>query len=64
MSQSSNDTFPTVMHIAVVTETHKSLLPQLKRLHEELINKSKQFKDIIKIGRTHTQDATPMTLGQ
>lgn len=64
MSQSSNDSFPTVMHIAVVTETNQSLLPQLKNLHKELLNKSNQFKDIIKIGRTHTQDATPMTLGQ
>lgn len=64
MSQSSNDTFPTVMHIAVVLETHRVLLPGLKKMHQELLNKANQFKDIIKIGRTHTQDATPMTLGQ
>eukprot|EP00887_Chlorella_sp_A99_P001359 scaffold8.g1359.t1 len=62
--QSSNDTFPTVMHIAGVTEIHERLLPGLKQLHAALDAKSKAFDHIIKIGRTHTQDATPLTLGQ
>lgn len=63
-SQSSNDSYPTVMHIATVLETHRVLLPGLRLLHEELENKVKEFDKIIKIGRTHTQDATPLTLGQ
>ncbi|KAK7603825.1 hypothetical protein V9T40_003824 [Parthenolecanium corni] len=63
-SQSSNDTFPTAMHIAVAVEIHQSLLPNLQCLHDALKTKSKEFNDIIKIGRTHTQDATPLTLGQ
>jgi fumarate hydratase class II len=63
-SQSSNDTFPTAMHIAAVLEIHNSLLPGMKMLHEALVGKSEEFKDIVKIGRTHTQDATPLTLGQ
>lgn len=63
-SQSSNDSFPTVMHIAAVLETHRVLLPGLKALHQELEKKVKDFEHIIKIGRTHTQDATPLTLGQ
>lgn len=63
-SQSSNDSFPTVMHIATVLETHRVLLPGLKLLHQELEKKVKEFEKIIKIGRTHTQDATPLTLGQ
>lgn len=63
-SQSSNDSFPTVMHIATVVETHRVLLPGLRALHAELDKKSKDFAKIIKIGRTHTQDATPLTLGQ
>eukprot|EP00884_Botryococcus_braunii_P011276 jgi/Botrbrau1/20149/Bobra.0173s0051.1 len=62
--QSSNDTFPTVMHIAAVTEINERLLPSLEALHAALVAKSEEFKDIIKIGRTHTQDATPLTLGQ
>eukprot|EP00803_Ostreobium_quekettii_P003452 evm.model.scf_1235.1 EVM.evm.TU.scf_1235.1 scf_1235:4439-6526(+) len=62
--QSSNDTFPTVMHIAGASEVHGSLLPSLGRLRDGLAEKAKAFKDIIKIGRTHTQDATPLTLGQ
>ena len=62
--QSSNDTFPTVMHIAGVTEVHTCLLPGLKMLHAALDAKSKEFSEIIKIGRTHTMDATPLTLGQ
>lgn len=64
MCQSSNDTFPTAMHIAAVMEIKNSLLPALKHLHDGLVLKQKEFKSIIKIGRTHTQDATPMTLGQ
>jgi fumarate hydratase class II len=64
MGQSSNDTFPTAMHIAAVSEIHEKLLPALEHLHKSLLTKSQEFKDIIKIGRTHTQDATPITLGQ
>uniref|UniRef100_A0A646QHX9 fumarate hydratase n=1 Tax=Hemiscolopendra marginata TaxID=943146 RepID=A0A646QHX9_9MYRI len=64
MGQSSNDTFPTAMHIAVSLEINKLLLPNLKKLHDALDAKAKEFKDIIKIGRTHTQDAVPLTLGQ
>lgn len=64
MSQSSNDTFPTAMHIAAVEEIHQRLLPALKHLHDELVKKQKEFKDIIKIGRTHLMDAVPLTLGQ
>ncbi|KAF9474477.1 fumarate hydratase [Pholiota conissans] len=63
-SQSSNDTFPTVMHIAVYTEINRSLLPALVELHKALDDKAKSFDHIIKIGRTHLQDATPLTLGQ
>ncbi|DBA99434.1 TPA: fumarase fum1 [Trebouxia sp. C0006] len=62
--QSSNDTFPTVMHIAAVTEVHTRLLPSMETLHAALADKAKAFEHIIKIGRTHTQDATPLTLGQ
>ena len=64
MSQSSNDTFPTAMHIATTMTAHDVLLPGLKHLHAELSAKAKAFAKIIKIGRTHTQDATPLTLGQ
>ncbi|XP_025409810.1 fumarate hydratase, mitochondrial-like [Sipha flava] len=63
-SQSSNDTFPTAMHIAVAMEINNLLLPSLKHLHNELDKKAKEFSGIIKIGRTHTQDATPLTLEQ
>ena len=63
-SQSSNDTFPTVMHIAAVSEVMQVLLPGLKNLTAGLRAKQHEFEDIIKIGRTHTQDATPLTLGQ
>lgn len=63
-SQSSNDTFPTAMHIAVATEVHQVLLPGLQTLHDALAAKADEFKDIIKIGRTHTQDAVPLSLGQ
>ena len=64
MGQSSNDTFPTAMHIAAARTAHDVLLPGLEKLHDALQAKAAAFKDIIKIGRTHTQDATPMTLGQ
>ncbi|MCJ1284883.1 fumarase fum1 [Xylographa opegraphella] len=64
MSASSNDSFPTVMHIASVLELEESLLPSLRSLRDALAAKSKQFESIIKIGRTHLQDATPLTLGQ
>ena len=64
MSASSNDTFPTVMHIAAVLEITESLLPSLQLLHKTMKQKAEQFEQIIKIGRTHLQDATPLTLGQ
>lgn len=64
MSQSSNDSFPTVMHMATVFELNRSLFPALEGLLQALREKEKAFKSIIKIGRTHLQDATPMTLGQ
>ncbi|RLV95017.1 Fumarate hydratase mitochondrial [Spathaspora sp. JA1] len=64
MSQSSNDTFPTVMHIAATTEIKNSLIPELTKLRDALQAKAEEFADIIKIGRTHLQDATPLTLGQ
>ncbi|PAF47304.1 fumarate hydratase, class II [Helicobacter sp. 12S02634-8] len=64
MSQSSNDTFPTAMHIVSVLELSHRLLPALDRLHHTLKQKSEAFASIIKIGRTHLQDATPLTLGQ
>ena len=63
-SQSSNDTFPTAMHIAAAEEIVHRLVPSLQQLHNALNDKAEAFKDIIKIGRTHTQDATPLTLGQ
>ncbi len=64
MSQSSNDTFPTAMHIACVEEIHHRLLPALQQFRNALNDKAGAWKHIIKIGRTHTQDATPVTLGQ
>ncbi len=64
MSQSSNDTFPTAIHIAAAVEATKRLYPALDHLTAALAKKEKAFADIIKIGRTHTQDATPVTLGQ
>jgi fumarate hydratase, class II len=64
MSQSSNDTYPTAMHIACAEQVAHDLMPALAHLHTALDKKSKQFAHIIKIGRTHTQDATPLTLGQ
>jgi fumarate hydratase, class II len=64
MSQSSNDCFPSAMHIAAVLAIHHELLPALDHLHAALRTKTEQFASIVKIGRTHTQDATPLTLGQ
>ena len=64
MGQSSNDSFPTAMHIAAAYEINNSLIPALTHLHTALDKKAKEFADIIKIGRTHLQDATPLTLGQ
>jgi fumarate hydratase class II len=61
---SSNDSFPTAMHIAAAVQARDVLLPGLRHLHDALSAKAVEFKDIIKIGRTHTQDATPLTLGQ
>jgi fumarate hydratase class II len=63
-SQSSNDAFPTAMHIAAALELHRLLLPALKKLRQAIEKKSRAWTKIIKIGRTHTQDATPITLGQ
>ena len=63
-SQSTNDVFPTAMHMAIAIRTRGKLIPFLKLLNSELEKKSKQFNKIIKIGRTHLQDATPITLGQ
>jgi fumarate hydratase class II len=62
--QSSNDVFPTAMHLAAVRALHDRLVPSLRRLRDTLAEKSRQFDDIVKIGRTHLQDATPLTLGQ
>jgi fumarate hydratase class II len=64
MSQSSNDSFPTAMHIAAAQEIVHRLVPALTHLHAALAAKTKEFRSIVKIGRTHTQDATPLTLGQ
>ncbi len=63
-SQSTNDVFPTAMHIAIAYLTRDNLLPSLKLLEKDLAKKSKEFKNIVKVGRTHLQDATPLTLGQ
>ena len=62
--QSSNDTFPTAMHIATVEELHRHLYPSVQKLRDTLAAKAEAFKDIVKVGRTHLQDATPITLGQ
>ena len=64
MSQSSNDTFPTAMSIAAATELEQTLLPQVQHLRDAIEAKRAEFADIVKIGRTHLQDATPLTLGQ
>ena len=63
-SQSTNDVFPTAMHISIALKTKEKLLPSLKILEKELFKKVKEFKNIVKVGRTHLQDATPLTLGQ
>ena len=63
-SQSSNDVFPTAMHIAAVEEIHRRLIPEVTKLRDSLDKKSKEFSKIIKVGRTHLMDATPLTLGQ
>ena len=62
--QSSNDTFPTAMHIAVVEELHRQLYPKVQVLRDTLAAKAEEYKDLVKVGRTHLQDATPITLGQ
>jgi fumarate hydratase class II len=64
MSQSSNDTFPTAMHIATILSIKHKLLPALKSLEKTLIDKIQEFRDILKVGRTHLQDAVPLTLGE
>ncbi len=64
MSQSTNDSFPTAMHVAIVDRVHHRLLPALQRLQQALSAKAESFADIVKIGRTHLMDATPLTLGQ
>ena len=63
-SQSTNDVFPTAMHISIALKSREKLLPSLKLLEKELYKKSKEFSKIVKVGRTHLQDATPITLGQ
>ena len=64
MSQSSNDTYPTAMHISAALAVHRRLLPALRTMHDRLAEQAKRWDDIVKIGRTHLQDATPLTLGQ
>src|ERR1700683_849950 len=64
MSQSSNDSFPSAMHIAAATNVKQRLIPAVTALHESIAAKADEWKDIVKIGRTHMQDATPLTLGQ
>jgi fumarate hydratase class II len=64
MSQSSNDSFPAAMHIATAVQTRQRLIPAIQQLHDAIDAKAKEWKDIVKIGRTHMQDATPLTLGQ
>ena len=64
MSQSSNDTFPTAMHIAAADRVKNTLIPAIKRVHDAIAAKAKEFQDVVKIGRTHLQDAVPLTIGQ
>jgi fumarate hydratase class II len=64
LSQSSNDTFPTAMHIAAAIEIERNLIPAVKKLRDTLHEKAEAFRDVVKIGRTHLQDATPLTVGQ
>jgi len=64
LGQSSNDVFPTAMHLAVAVRARRDLMPALEALHDTLADKAREFADVVKIGRTHLQDATPVTLGQ
>jgi fumarate hydratase class II len=64
MSQSSNDTFPTAMHIAAAERVKKALIPAIKEVHDAIAAKTREFNDVVKIGRTHLQDAVPLTIGQ
>ena len=64
LSQSSNDAFPTAMHIAAAQRVHNDLIPAVRRVHDAISEKASEFADVIKIGRTHLQDATPLTVGQ
>src|SRR6202171_1844332 len=64
MSQSSNDTFPTAMHIAAAERVKRALIPAIKTVHDAIAAKAKEFNDVVKIGRTHLQDAVPLTVGQ
>ena len=64
MSQSSNDTFPAAMHIAAAERVHNALLPAVRRVHQAIDAKAREFSDVVKIGRTHLMDATPLTVGQ
>src|SRR5262249_4377647 len=64
MSQSSNDTFPTAMHVAAALELTRQLVPSVRALRDALAAKAREFDDVVKIGRTHLQDAVPLTLGQ
>jgi fumarate hydratase, class II len=64
MSQSSNDSFPSAMNIAAAVNVNQRLIPAVRRLRDAIATKSKEWDDIVKIGRTHMQDATPLTLGQ
>jgi fumarate hydratase class II len=64
MSQSSNDTFPTAMHIAAAERVHNALIPAVQEVHDAIAEKAKQFANVVKIGRTHLQDAVPLTIGQ
>jgi fumarate hydratase class II len=64
MSQSSNDTFPTAMYMAAAINVKQQLMPAVTTLHDSIAAKAAEWKDIVKIGRTHMQDATPITLGQ
>jgi fumarate hydratase, class II len=64
MAQSSNDTFPSAMYIAAAVNTKQRLIPGVKALHDVIAAKADEWKDIVKIGRMHMQDATPLTLGQ
>ncbi len=64
MSQSSNDTFPAAMHIAAADRVQRALIPAIRTVHDAIAAKAKEFESIVKIGRTHLQDAVPMTVGQ